>query len=98
MVAVYILLVLMSPALAGIVFWFLLEWRKHSGGGKETVRLRQELEALRRDYAQLKADHTDMLLGLNAAVSRLDARLDQLTGIEEPAAEPPRQEPRQRQL
>lgn len=98
MLGVYVLLVLLSPALAGILAWFLLEWRKQGGGGKEVARLREELEELRRDYTQLKADHNDMLLGLNAAVSRLEACLDPSSRAAGPVPEPPHPEPPQRQL
>lgn len=98
MVGVYVLLVLVSPALAAIFAWFLLEWRKHGGGGREVARLREELADLRRDYLQLKADHNDMLLGLNAAVSRLEAYLPPSSQVEETAPEPPHPEPPQRQL
>jgi len=98
MVAVYIILAVMSPALLGILTHFILSWKKAGSGGKEVVKLREELEALRRDYAQLKQDHTDMLLGLDATVDRLERRLDQLTGIETPPSEAGRREPPQRQL
>jgi ubiquinone biosynthesis protein UbiJ len=97
MTAVYIILALMSPALLGIITHFILSWRK-APGSKEVAKLRQELDALRRDYAQIKADHTDMLLGLEASVHRLDARLDQLTGIDEAPATPQGRPTPQRQL
>ena len=98
MVFVYILLALVSPGLLAILGWILIEWRKAGGGGKETARVRQDVEALRREFAQVKADHTDVLLGLNAVVARLESRLDGLTGIEQAAPGPARPEPPQRQL
>ena len=98
MVVVYIILALVSPGLLAILTYFLLQWKKTLPGGREVAKLREELESMRRDYAQLKAEHTDMLLGLERATRRLEKRLDQFTGIDAPAPEPPRREPPQRQL
>ncbi len=81
-----------------IVFWYLLERRKIGLGGKDAAQLREQLAALRSDYEQLKADHNDMLLGLNAGMRRMEARLDQHLGIDAPAPDTTRREPPQRQL
>ncbi|MBI3948255.1 MAG: hypothetical protein HY321_20230 [Armatimonadetes bacterium] len=80
-IAVEILLVLVSPGLLAILGWFILELRK-GGGGKEVRRLRQELDELRRDYEQTKADHNDTLLGLVSAVDRLEEAGGRRAGVE----------------
>lgn len=90
--------------LIGAVASFLTKWRE-AGGGKEAGRLRQDLTevqdklaALQADYEQLKADHNDMLLGLETSRQRLEARLDRLAGIDVPAPDAEPRPPVQRQL
>lgn len=81
-----------------VVTNFLLQWRR-TGSSQELAELRRQVAELARDYQQVKADHTDTLLGLEAGMQRLEARLDALTGVpaapDSPQAARP---PQQRQL
>jgi hypothetical protein len=80
-----------------VITRFLLDWRKTATSDKEVIRLREELAQVRQrlaaldeDYRQLKADHNDALLGLEASTRRLETRLDHQAGIDAPPPDPAR--------